>query len=66
MGIRKPALSVVEARRLAAARPEIVHPNLPLAVSFQGVVHSERIEETGVTTHQCFIAFAAIGVCPSV
>ncbi|GAJ95564.1 conjugal transfer protein VirC2 [Rhizobium rhizogenes] len=26
MGIRKPALSVGEARRLAAARPEIVHP----------------------------------------
>ncbi|MBO9112507.1 MULTISPECIES: conjugal transfer protein VirC2 [Rhizobium/Agrobacterium group] len=26
MGIRKPALSVVEAKRLAAARPEIVHP----------------------------------------
>ncbi|MCZ7448306.1 conjugal transfer protein VirC2 [Rhizobium rhizogenes] len=31
MGIRKPALSVGEARRLAAARPEIVHPNLPLS-----------------------------------
>ncbi|NTF91471.1 conjugal transfer protein VirC2 [Agrobacterium rhizogenes] len=31
MGIRKPALSVGEARRLAAARPEMVHAHLPVA-----------------------------------
>ncbi|QYA05110.1 MULTISPECIES: conjugal transfer protein VirC2 [Rhizobium] len=31
MGIRKPTLSVGEARRLSAARLEIVHPHLPVA-----------------------------------
>ncbi|QTG17173.1 conjugal transfer protein VirC2 (plasmid) [Agrobacterium tumefaciens] len=42
MGIRKPALSVGEARRLAATRPEIVHPHLAVAAQNSAVSQSPK------------------------